>query len=183
MEYLTFAARLALAFVCLAAAAGKLGGRRQRQEFLRFIRRLDVPDRLVRPVAVGTVAVELAVALLLPWPATGAAGSVLATGLFLTFTLGVWAAIRRGRTPKCFCFGRLGQPLGRGHLVRNAALSGIAATTFGLSLFIAGRPESLAGGVVAVAAAATGSLLLVYWDDLAVLFADEVVPAGPGVGR
>ncbi|MGI5215378.1 MauE/DoxX family redox-associated membrane protein [Plantactinospora sp. CA-290183] len=183
MEYLTFAARLSLAFVCLAAAAGKLGGRRQRQEFLRFIRRLDVPDRLVRPAAVGTVAVELAVALLLPWPATGMAGSVLATGLFLTFTAGVWTAIRRGRTPKCFCFGRLGQPLGRGHLVRNAALSGLAAMTVVLSLFVTGRPDSLTGAAVAAAAAATGALLLVFWDDLAALFVDEVVPAGPGVGR
>ena len=179
MDYVAFAARLLLAFVCLAAAAGKLGSRRQHREFLRFVGRSGVPDRLVTPVATGIVAAELTVALLLPWPATGLAGAALATGLFLAFTAGVGAAIRRGRTPRCFCFGRLGQPLGRGHLARNAVLSGTAAVACGLSVVADGRPESLPGGIVAVASAAIGALLLVFWDDLGALFRDEVVAARP----
>lgn len=179
MVYAALFLRILLSLVCLAAVAGKLGGQRRRREFRRFVARLGIPERLVTPVAAGIVGAELAVCVLTPWPATAVPGTALATGLFVTLAAGVQLAVRRGRTPRCFCFGRLGQPLGRSHVIRNMVLAVSAVAGFGLSLLTAGSGPDLAGGAVAAAAAALAAGPLVFWDDLAALFAPGVTPLRP----
>jgi hypothetical protein len=170
--------RVLLALVCLAAVVGKLSGR-QRREFRRFVARLGLPEPLVTPAAAGIVGAELAVCALVPWPVTAVLGTALATGLFVTLAAGVQLAVRRGRTPRCFCFGRLGQPLGRSHVIRNVVLAAAAATGFGLSSLTTGSGSDPAGVAVAAAAAALAAGPLVFWDDLAALLAPGVAPVRP----
>jgi hypothetical protein len=179
MVYAGLFLRILLSVVCLAAAAGKLGGQRRRREFRRFVARLGLPDRLVTPAAAGIVGAELAVGALTPWPVTAVPGAALAAGLFATLAIGVQLAVRRGRTPRCFCFGRLGQPLGRAHVIRNVVLAGAAGTGLGLSWLTAGSGPGLAGGAVAAAGAVLAAGPLVFWDDLAALFAPGMTPVRP----
>lgn len=179
MVYAAFFLRLLLALVCLAAVAGKLGGARQRREFRRFVARLGIPERLVLPVAAGIVGAELTVGVLVAWPVTGVPGAAIATALFVTLAAGVQLAVRRGRTPRCFCFGRLGQPLGRSHVVRNVVLAAAAVVALGLSWRAGGSAPGVLGGSVAAGAAVLAAAPLVFWDDLAALFAPGVTAVRP----
>jgi hypothetical protein len=169
LSYVSLSARLFLAFVCLVAAGGKLAGRGGYREFREFVRQVGVPYGVAGPVAAATLAAELATAMLLPWPATGVIGAGLAAVVFSAFTVAVGVAARRGSAPRCFCFGRLGLPLGRLHVARNAVLSAVAFAALGLTVLV-GDPARLGAGTLAAAAAAVlGAVLIVFWEDLASL--------------
>jgi hypothetical protein len=159
METTALTFRLLLGAVFAVSLVGKLRGT---GDFIEATRRL-VPVRFARwdrPLSAAVAAIELAVIALLVFQPTVA--FLLALGLLAAFTAGLAAALRRGETAPCHCFGSTGTPLGRRHLVRNAVLLSIAA--LGLAFPATSPPltESLPAATIAIAAAA----LIIRFDDL-----------------
>jgi hypothetical protein len=178
MDHLSLALRIGLTVVCLTAAVGKV---RRRSAFRAFVSSVEAmvravplvtaPHRFAVVVAGPTVAAELAVAVLLPWPATARAGAVLAVLLFGVLTAAVWFAVATGVPARCACFGRLSRRLGRTHVARNVTLT-VAAATCCLPAGVPPWPGVLASSVAGVVFAS----VVVAWEDLAAL-----VTAVPGV--
>jgi protein-disulfide isomerase len=125
MDLILLFARLTLSGVFAVSGVAKLldlpGARQALREF-------SVPERLARPGAWLLPLFELTLAVLL-LPATTAWLSASAgLGLLLVFTAGIGYQLAQGRRPTCHCFGQLShRPIGRGTLVRNGALSLVAA--------------------------------------------------------
>ncbi len=120
---LTAVGRSALALVFVAAAVGKLA---DRQGVAAAAVGLGVPPGLARPVATALPVAELAVAAALAWTPTVVAGAAAALFLLALLTCLVVLNLRRGRRPRCHCFGRVGDaPIGAGTVVRNVALIGL----------------------------------------------------------
>jgi hypothetical protein len=118
--------------------------------------------------AVPTVVTELAAAALLPWPATAAAGTVLAAALFGALTSAVWFAVATGIPARCACFGRLGRPLGPAHVARNLTLTGFAVAAWWLVGTGSGTLAP-AGVLVSTVAGVVLAVVIVRWEDLAAL--------------
>jgi hypothetical protein len=169
VEYLSLALRVGLALIFLAALAGKLSGRQAVAAFGRMLSDLGVPPGLLGPVGVALVAAEVSVVALAPWGTTGLVGSLVAVVLLAALTGGVAAAVRRGSTASCRCFGSRGQRLGSIHVIRNATLTAMAAVAAMATTLADGRTLHPAGAGLSVAAAALGALVIVYWEDLAVV--------------
>ncbi|TDD53748.1 methylamine utilization protein MauE [Kribbella antibiotica] len=158
---LTF--RVLLGVVFAVSLVGKLRGT---GDFVEATRRL-VPVRFARwdrPLAAAVALVELAVLALLVIQPT--VGFLLALGLLAAFTVGLAAALRRGESAPCHCFGSGSTPLGRRHVVRNAVLLTIAG--LGLAFPAASPPfaELLPAATIAIAAAA----IVIRFDDLVELY-------------
>src|SRR5215467_10123312 len=96
--------RVLVAAVLGAAAASKLRSRGAYRGYARSLLAVGVPRRLVAPLA-AAVAADVAAAALLPWPATGVAGAILATAVLAMLTAGVARAVRHGTIATCRCFG------------------------------------------------------------------------------
>jgi hypothetical protein len=90
----------------------------------------------------------------------------VAAALLLAFTAALAAAISRGVTTPCRCFGASGPP-GRPQLIRNVLLCLVAAGGAALVTDAAADP---AGAAVAVLVALVAALLAIRADDVAVLF-------------
>lgn len=120
------------------------------------------------------VAVECAVVVLLAVPATVTVGLLTGLGLLGVFTVAIGAALRRGSTEPCRCFGASASPLGTRHLVRNAIL--LLAAASGLAAGAMPGDAQPWGLVFVGAAAVVLAVLVVEFDVLAELFAG---PAGP----
>jgi methylamine dehydrogenase accessory protein MauD len=117
-------ARLGLVAVFGLAAIGKLADRHGARE---AVVRFGVPRALVNPVALGLPVVELLIAggLLVTASVTWAAAAAIA--MLTIFCVAIVRLLARGEAPDCHCFGGLGSaPVGRGTLVRNLALAGLA---------------------------------------------------------
>jgi hypothetical protein len=99
-----------------------------------------------------------------------------ASVLFAVLTVGVARAVRGGTTATCRCFGSRGGRLSGVHVTRNAVLTAVATLATALSLAAPGAPD-LPGVALAAAAAVLLSVLIRYWEDLAVVF----VPVRPTV--
>ena len=130
------AARLALAFVLLLAAAGKT--RAGVSSVGEIVARYGiVPAARARTIARLLIGLEAAAGLLLvtPWHTLGAA---LAAFLALGFACAVSSALARGEAFSCGCFG----PVVR--LRVSAWLFGLDLVLLGLALYVLGEP--LAGG-------------------------------------
>jgi thiol-disulfide isomerase/thioredoxin len=113
-----------LAVVFAAAAFGKLTDLAGTRDGLAGF---GVPSTLVAPAALTLPAAELAVAGLLVFGVTRAAGAAGALGLLALFSVAIVANLFRGRTPECHCFGRLhSAPAGWSTVARNAALAACA---------------------------------------------------------
>jgi thiol-disulfide isomerase/thioredoxin len=113
-----------LAVVFSAAALGKLTDLDGTRDGLAGF---GLPTTVVAPVALTLPAAELAVAVLLLFGATRAAGAAGALGLLAIFSVAIIANLARGRTPDCHCFGRLhSAPAGWGTVARNVALAACA---------------------------------------------------------
>lgn len=167
MDYLALALRLTLVFVFLAALAGKLSGRQAVAAFGQMLSDLGVPSGLLGLVGGVLVPAEASVVALAPWEATGLVGSLVAVVLLAALTGGVAVAVRRGSTANCRCFGSRGRRLGSVHLVRNATLTAIAAAAAMTTALADGRALHPIGATLSVAAATLGTLVIVYWEDLA----------------
>jgi hypothetical protein len=175
MVYLSLGLRLFLAFVCLAAVVGKLRGRAGFDELGRTLARAGVPAAWTTPAAAGLLLAESAVVVLVPWPATALAGSVLALGLFVALTTGVAVVVRRGTDLPCRCFGRSGARMTVSHVVRNAVLVVAAAAAVVTVPHPGGGIGSVVGGVLAGVVAVVAASLIVAWDDLAALAPGDLV--------
>lgn len=172
MAYLSLALRFALTVVCVVAVVGKVRSRTAFRAFVTSVEQvaravpvIRAPSRFAAAVAVPTVATELAVALLLPWPAMAPVGAVLAVALFLTLTVAVWFAVVTGSAARCACFGRLSRRLGWMHVARNATLTVAAVGTWWSA---GGLP--VPGVLVSTVAGAVVAAVILRWEDLAVLF-------------
>jgi hypothetical protein len=161
----------ALVGVFAASAAGKLRGGAPWSGFVESIRDLRlVRERAVLSVAVGAVAAETCVVVLLLVPFLRPAGLVLAGGLLASFTVAIVATLRRRIAVVCRCFGLTSAlPLGWRHVVRNGLLLVLVALGGVSRLRASGAPEA-AGLAVAAAAGVVAAVVLVFFDEFVELF-------------
>jgi methylamine dehydrogenase accessory protein MauD len=116
--------RLVLAAVFAVAAVGKLADRAGSRE---AVARFGVPVGLVGAVSAGLPVVELGIAVGLVVVATAVWAAVAAGALLLAFCVAIVRLMVRGEAPDCHCFGSVGSaPVGKGTLVRNLVLVGLA---------------------------------------------------------
>jgi peroxiredoxin len=144
--------RLALAAVFVVAAVGKLADRQtSRQALVDF----GVRSALAGPAAIGLSVLELAIACGLIGVASAKWAAVGAAALLTVFCVAIARLMARGEAPDCHCFGKVGAaPVGRGTLMRNLALTGVAA-------FVAIGGWNHAAESVSTGAADLGALALV----------------------
>jgi len=178
VAYLALTCRCLLGVVFLAAVATKVRGA---TAFGRFADSLvpfaGVRYRWRRPVAVGVVAAEAAVPVLLAVPAWTPAGFGWAVLVLAAFTTVIVRSLRRGIRVPCHCFGPSARPLGPGHVTRNVALGlvglvGAVTTLVGAVAAPSAAPTNPTPAAV-LAAAALGLALAVpvlWLDDLVDLF-------------
>ncbi len=144
--------RLGLAAVFAVAALGKFADLRASREALE---RFGVPLGLTGPTSLGLPVTELIVAAGLVVVASAAWSAVAAAALLIAFSVAIVRLLRRGEAPDCHCFGTLSSaPVGRGTLVRNLVLLGLAA-------FVAVAGWNHAGESVSQLAAELGAVAIV----------------------
>jgi hypothetical protein len=161
---IVLAARVLIGLVFAVAAVGKLAGRVRLTEFADSLAPLGRSPVGWLPVAAGTAVAELAVAVLVGFPATGRLGLGLATAVMLVFCAAIARSMRLGRRVTCRCFGRSGAVLGRAHLVRNALLAAWAAAALAVP---PGPALGLDAGAAAVLVGTFAALVAINWDSLA----------------
>lgn len=124
METLALIVRVAGAAILVVAGAGKLadppGSRRALASF-------RVPPRLVGTLAVGVPVLEIALGLGLLPEASAAVAATVAAMLFAAFAVAMAAALRRGESPNCHCFGVVHSAPVRAATVARTAALGLAA--------------------------------------------------------
>jgi peroxiredoxin/uncharacterized membrane protein YphA (DoxX/SURF4 family) len=162
MNTVLIAARFGLAAVFLLAAIAKLADMSGSRRALEGFR---VPTLLIPAGSVALPGVEIVSAVLLLVPSTARVGAALACALLLTFVGGIAAALRRGSTPDCHCFGQFhSKPAGKETIGRNAVLAAV-----GFFILIAGPGPGLSswlsassGELVALAGTSLLSVALGY---------------------
>ncbi|GAA2435006.1 MauE/DoxX family redox-associated membrane protein [Streptomyces mauvecolor] len=170
MAYVLLAVRVLVGIVFVASATGKVRSAAAFRSFEDSAHSMGVPARLSRSVAVAVIAGECAaVVLLAVWPVPGFALTVL---LLAAFTTGIVRTLRSGTKASCACFGASTAPIGRRHLVRNTALLALAALGMAAGLAGTPTPTEAAGILVAAFGALVGALLVIFTDELGVLFDD-----------
>lgn len=93
----------------------------------RALTGFGVPQALAPVLGLALPLAEIAVAIALVPRPSARWGAVAALALLVSFVAGISHALRRGRAPDCHCFGQLhSAPAGRGALIRNALLAGVA---------------------------------------------------------
>ncbi len=168
MLYVEASCRTALGLVFVIAFFGKARNRSALAAFAETLRDLGW---LSRPAwAAAAVAVtEAAVAVLLAIPATVtwgfAAGAVVLGG----FTLITGAAISRGQSVRCRCFGVSETPMSARHLLRNAILIASALLGWLASAGVGGSRANPGVLTAVIGVACLAGLLMVGWDELAYL--------------
>jgi peroxiredoxin len=116
--------QLALAVVFAIAGAAKLADRAGTGQ---AIEDFGVASRFSPALSLLLPIVELAIAAALLPAASARIGALAAIALLATFSLGITRTLRAGTAPDCNCFGGLTQTkVGRGSLVRNLLLAGLA---------------------------------------------------------
>jgi hypothetical protein len=170
VTYVEVACRLLLATVFVISLSGKVSGRSAWIAFEESLRDMAVvPRSSVSISAAASAAVEavIVICLLIPVPALGLIGFVLAAGLLAVFTYAITSVVRRKRAVSCRCFGASATPLSMRHIVRNLALIGVAAlgavTTIGSTG--AQLPVAIMAGVVG----AVLGMLVAAMDDIVAL--------------
>jgi thiol-disulfide isomerase/thioredoxin len=124
-------ARLALAAVFGVAGVAKLLDRAGTAQALTDF---GIPSRLTTRLAVGLPVVELVLAAALIVRPSAWWGGLGALGLLLVFTAVIARSLARGERPDCRCFGQLRVvPVGWSTLLRNVALTGLAAAIVGMA--------------------------------------------------
>ena len=163
LTYLLLTSQLVTAGVFALAVIGKL---RAPATFAASLADFGLlPARAHRPVAYAVMAAEAAVVPLVLIPATAAFGLAFGASLLAGFAAAVRATLRRGRRPRCRCFGTASAALRGAHVARNVVLAllavagAIVAPRTGAALDAA--PLAVAGLIAFVALAA-----LATFDDL-----------------
>ncbi|MGW3243612.1 MauE/DoxX family redox-associated membrane protein [Streptomyces sp. NPDC001070] len=123
---------------------------------------------------------ELALALLLAVPPCTTAGFVLAVPFCAVLAAVPAAAVARGRSVSCACFGSTTAVMGGWHIARNLLLLALAGT--GTALALTGGttlPAAVPATLLAAGTAALLTTLIVFTDDFAALLR---APAAPRAG-
>jgi hypothetical protein len=172
MAYASLGCQWLLATVFTVAGLSKLVTRARFGEFAAATGRLLPPYafRWRQPAAAIVVGGELAAVGLLVVPSTRQLGFGLAALLGTGFAAGLAAAVRRGERAPCRCFGAATGQLGPVQLVRALLLVGVALVGFGSGLAPLDQPVRPAGMLVMTAGAILAAVLIIRFDDLAVLF-------------
>lgn len=161
---------------------------RSRQSFLAFraattalLPRSAVVRTAAGPVAVAVVGAEAAVVVGLAVPGVVWAGVSLSAGLLASFTAAIAAALRRGTSASCRCFGGSTR-LGARHLVRNGVLLVLAGIPLLAGQRAAGDPVADPVVVVmTIGVAVVAAVLVISFDALVDLFAGPTNPSVRGV--
>ncbi|WP_188195152.1 MauE/DoxX family redox-associated membrane protein [Nonomuraea sp. SYSU D8015] len=173
MDYAVLICRSLLGLVFAVSALSKLRGRAPFAEFATSIRRLGiVPRGSVTAAAAGILVAEVAVVVALAVPATVPAGFVLAAAVLAVFIGTISAAVRRGTTAPCLCFGASSRTLGPRHIVRNTILLAVSLAGGAGGVFAGAGPLEPAGLALGLFVAAVLTVLIIRMDDLVGLFAD-----------
>jgi len=188
MAYLGLGCRCVIGLVFLVSAVSKLRGRAAFREFSAWLASLPLPAVRRRAGVLATLlaAAEAAIVVLaaVPWTSgttwaawTAPAALSLAALTLAVFTAGTWVAIARGANQPCHCFGASATPLGRRHVIRDAALCLIAAVGAAGTAAATGAagaagpiPANGEGIAVSLFTGAVIALLVVFLDDLAALY-------------
>lgn len=147
---LVLTARVLLATVFALAAMSKVF---DGAEFRNVLSALQIPNRLLRPLAVLLPMAELAAAVGLVFTQLTWVAALACVSLLLLFSIAAAVGLAGGKSLECRCFGVLGaKRLDWLTLLRNLALGGVA-----VFLLLFGRHEgaSRAGDGLAVACAAS----------------------------
>jgi thiol-disulfide isomerase/thioredoxin/uncharacterized membrane protein YphA (DoxX/SURF4 family) len=124
METVVLALRLILAVVFIAAGVGKLLDVRGSR---RAVRDFGVPEEAARVVGVLLPIAEVIVGIALIFRPSARWAAIVALLLLAAFVAGIGAAMARGETPDCHCFGQIhSAPAGKFTLVRNVVLAAFA---------------------------------------------------------
>jgi peroxiredoxin/uncharacterized membrane protein YphA (DoxX/SURF4 family) len=161
-------ARILLAAVFATAGIAKL---RDRPGSAAALEGFGVPGRLVPAISFLLPLAELATAVALVPKPSAQWGGVASLVLLLAFTGGIGNAMLRGRAPDCHCFGQLhSEPAGRGTLIRNLALSAVAALVVvegpgpSVTAWVADRTAAeIVAIAVGIAALVLGAAALSFW--------------------
>lgn len=165
MFYAIAVSRYTLALVFCVAAGGKV---RARGDFEASVRAMTGVSGSRAPLVVGSViGCEVAAAVLLAVPRTGAFGALLAIALLLSFTFLILRLIARRETVACSCFGASGSPAGWLQVGRNVVLLAMAVMSAA-----DWRPEPLRPGLLTAAfATIVVAALVVSLEDVVFLLA------------
>lgn len=140
MEVVLSFAQLLLTVVFAVAGFAKL---LDRGAFEEATAAFGVPRKLASTVSFAVPLLELAVAAALVAAPTARTGAVGALVLLALFSAAVTRVLRLGSTPDCNCFGGITQTeIGRGTLLRNLSLAGVAAF-----VIVAGRSVGAFSGL------------------------------------
>jgi peroxiredoxin/uncharacterized membrane protein YphA (DoxX/SURF4 family) len=121
MHGIALVARLLLAIVFAAAAAGKLADRPGTR---RALADFGLPARAIPSVSLLLPLAELATAVALVARPSARWGAIAAVCLLAVFIVAIARAMSRGEAPDCHCFGQLASGLaGRSTLIRNVLLA------------------------------------------------------------
>lgn len=170
MVYAVLTVRLVLTGVFLVSVLTKLRTRRAFGDFTTAVRRLGgLPSRFATPAAVVVVAVEAGTVVMLAAPGLDGdarAGLLLAGGLLLGFAAVLVAALRRGTTAACRCFGGSGEPVNRRHVARNAVLVACAVAGAAMTSAAGGTPVAPPAAALCLLGASVAVGAVVLLDDL-----------------
>lgn len=175
MAYLLLTIQFIVGGVFAVSAFGKM---RAQTAFVRSLAEFDVPEQVRGLVGAVVTIAEVAVVVLVAVPVTSVVGLVLGAVLLLGLAVVIGVTVRRGRRPRCRCFGVEGAPLRGAHVVRNVVLAALAAAgvviaaTANASFVFSAGPFVVAGVVAVVVLA-----VVVGFDDLL----EVVAPAGARV--
>ncbi|QYN36988.1 hypothetical protein K1T35_06945 [Pseudonocardia sp. DSM 110487] len=171
MAYLLLTVQFVVGGVFAVSAFGKV---RARSAFVRSLADFGVPERIRALVGATVMVAEIAVVVLVLAPVTAVPGLVLGAVLFLGFAVVVGMTVRRGRRPRCRCFGVESAPLRGAHAVRNVVLAALAVIGALVGTTMNASPAFSTGSfVVAGLVAAVVLAVVVGLDDLL----DVVAPA------
>lgn len=121
MSFVPAAAAAVVGVTFVVAGASKLANR---NAWIVQARGLGAPEWAIAPAPW----FELVVGALLVAQVARRVTAVVAIVLLMVFTIMILAKLRRGERPPCACFGAWSsKPIGAGHVVRNLALTVLAA--------------------------------------------------------
>jgi hypothetical protein len=179
MTYSALACRALIGLVFAVSAFTKLRSPGTFRDFASWLADLPGLPAVGRaPAGIVLAAAEAAAVVLVALPWTWEAGLVLAAAVLAVLAGGVAAVARTGVNTSCRCFGTSSVPLGRRHAARNAVLCAAAAVG---AAGIGSRATRPAGVALSLGLAVVAAMFVVFFDDLAAVFAaGEPMPGGRG---
>ncbi len=173
MTYVEFGCRCALLLVFAVSSVGKVRGRAAFAVFRSAtVALVPAAEGSATLLAAAVACAEIAVVVTLAVPVTATLGLLGAAVLLAAFTVAIAAALRRGDTAPCRCFGVSSTPLGARHLVRNAVLCALACAALALPRQELGTAEPAVLAMAAVAGVVVAGLVASF-DAVADLFVPE----------